>query len=90
MRSFCGKIVKNDWKPGWKACVRSSTYTYLGVSLGQYTRVKAILIPRLIPRLHPQSSTQKIAVSPLFEYIFYPVSTAPNTTTALLKSLERY
>ena len=90
MRSFCGKTVKNSWKAGRKACVRSSTSTYPRMLIDQCVRVKAVLIPRLIPRLHPQSSTQKIALSPLFEYIFYPVSTAPNTTTALLKSLERY
>lgn len=52
-------------------------------------RVKPAVLPNVVP-IFPQAISPLFFHNlPLFEHIFYPVSTAPITTTTELKNKER-
>jgi hypothetical protein len=80
MPKTCGKAVQTTRIKLGKTVGQLSTvlltpsFTYIA------TRVKALVSPKVI-RTFPQTySPIKIAVSPLIEHYFYPVSTGPTIT----------
>lgn len=75
--STCGEAVHSLLKTACKTCVQASTAGCVNMDLGTAGSVKPQVIPKLFRRLLTWVSTPKYAISPLYEYIFYPVSTVP-------------
>jgi len=89
MRNINGKTVDYLLTTARKTCVRLSpilTSRYYDNPLGS---VQSLLTPKLVPMFKPYISPPKFAFSPLVEYIFYPVSTAPIINTTKEKIEER-
>lgn len=86
MRKFYGKLVGSVMKTQRKTCVYMPAKHTGRFLTWQLFCVKAETIPSLFRRFHLVSSTAEFSFSPLFEHIFYPVSTRPIISAAKLKS----
>jgi hypothetical protein len=76
----CGKAVHDTRIKSGKTLGQLSTVTRTAITTYIRDRVKARVSPKVI-RTFPQTySPLKIAVSPLIEHYFYPVSTGPTNT----------
>lgn len=84
MRRFCGKNVRSLWVYIRKDCDYISTQIYVPIEHSQKACAQPSSILTVNPFLHADSSTRNNTKIPLFEYSFYPVSTAPNTKTMKL------
>ena len=81
MRNICVKPVNLYWKLRGISSVQVSTEVLQNLVNPQQSSVQTRLIHLFIP-LNPHSiSPAKLLFLPLFEYIFYPVSTAPTITS---------
>jgi hypothetical protein len=89
MHNTYGKLVDYLLTVGSKTCARLSTYIarYLQ-TIASYS-VQRRFIPSVTPSFPPYISPAKTILSPLAEYIFYPVSTAPTNSNPLMKFKER-
>ena len=77
MCKTCGMAAKNLLS----SCVCLSTLSVDKLRADSGYMDKSHTIHKLIPT-NPQVNTQpKLPISPLFEHIFYPVSTGPTITT---------
>ena len=85
MRNRCGKSVNRTWYIVRKKCARTCGRYIQQLSI-IFNEVHKPLFYPVLCELQPQSYTQqKSIVSPLFVYIFYPVSTVPITTTTIFQ-----
>lgn len=89
MLKSCGKSAYNLGVSIGRVCAHPSTAT-LTLSLTHIVRcVQGFFIPSSILQLFPRYTPQNNLVSPLFEHIFYPVSTVPIINTTKIISKER-
>lgn len=77
MPSICGKAAKSLRTNMRKTGERLSTVVHMAYSSVTNSGVKAQVIRDLFPRFPTRISPGNVAVSPLAEHYFYPVSTAP-------------
>jgi len=84
-----GKTVDELLIQVGKRWVRSSTYRALIYVSSTYLGVKPQEFPTYVPNFYTYISPGYFALSPLVEYIFYPVSTAPITNFTKEKIKER-
>jgi hypothetical protein len=76
----CGKAVHDTRIKSGKTLGQLSTVIRTAITTYTGDRVKARVSPKVI-RTFPQTySPLKIAISPLIEHYFYPVSTGPTNT----------
>ena len=83
--SGCGNGAYNCRKTTGKSCVGLSTVYINRLTISTMRRAKALFMTTLIHPFTLSSSLSFLAFSPLIEYIFYPVSTAPTNTPTELK-----
>lgn len=80
MPKQCVQLVQNMGMIDWKTCVSLSTNDRFTATAHITAGAKLALV-RSFPHIYTQLiSTAKIALSPLFEHYFYPVSTMPTIT----------
>lgn len=72
-----------------KTCVRLSPIFSTSYLNSLRYSVQSPFTHKLVPTFEPYISPPKFAFSPLAEYIFYPVSTAPIINTTKEKIKER-
>lgn len=89
MYKINGKTVDYLFTLASTTCVRLSPVTMSPTSQNNPRSVQSLVTLKVIPRLSEYLSPGKITPSPLSEYIFYPVSTAPTNTTTQEKIKER-
>ena len=89
-KSTCAKNVERAGKQHGKVSVVSSTQTLWLPGIAQSGGVKPLFSASTVPMFPPSFSPLKLAVSPLAEHYFYPVSTAPITNRGQINSKERY
>lgn len=89
MHKTYGKLVDRLLMKTGKSWVRMSTYTHSGLTYMTSMSAKPQLSPTFIPTFCTYISPACFAVSPLIEYIFYPVSTGPITNNTKEKIKER-
>lgn len=77
MPNACVKLWENLRKAAGKTCWYLSPAFHHGFVLANNTCEQADFIPTFTRTFPPTLSTRKIAVSPLVEQKFYPVSTGP-------------
>lgn len=89
MPKACGKGVHDTRETPRKTIGQLSTVLPTVLSTRLQDRVKALL-SLIVIRTFPQTySPLQIAVSPLIEHYFYPVSTGPTITNTEEKFKER-
>lgn len=81
MPNTSGKLVNSIWISPGKTSERLSTTSSFVHNPAAILRVQVGLLPKVVPLFAQHFSPLKIAVSPLFEHYFYPVSTAPTIRT---------
>ena len=84
-----GKPVQANGIIRRKNSAQLSTWLMDIIQRIQPSSAKAHLIPQLIPVFPQVFSPTKIAVSPLYEHYFYPVSTAPTIRSTKENLKER-
>lgn len=89
MLSINGKTVEYLFTLTGQACVRTSTMLHRAVPAIRTHGAQADLLPNFVPTFTQYISPPKINLSPLVEYIFYPVSTAPIINSTKEKIKER-
>jgi hypothetical protein len=87
MRNVCAQLVNYLGRIQGINSERSSTYIAIRLLLTPSQRAKVLYINSFIPALTQYLSPPLFILLPLYEYIFYPVSTAPiiRTTEINLK-----
>jgi hypothetical protein len=82
---LCGKQAHNLGQVVRKSCVALSTLSQYAHSPVYLRGAKAAFIPKPFRAFHPHPSPANIAVSPLVEHYFYPVSTPTTISPIRLK-----
>lgn len=81
MPNACVKLVESVGKQRGKISGFLSTLTRTPRSIHQTVWVKARVFTTSFPNFPQVLSPSKIAILPLIEHTFYPVSTTPTTNT---------
>jgi hypothetical protein len=84
-----GKTVEELSIQAGKKWVRLSTHCARKYIVHMRMGVKPLEFPTFLPNFYTQISPGYLSFSPLVEYIFYPVSTAPITNFTKEKIKER-
>ena len=85
MPKTCGKAVHDTRRNFGKTFGQLSTVIATAFTIHIRDRVKARVSPTVIRTFPQESSPLKIALSPLIEHYFYPVSTGPINTDTKVK-----
>ena len=89
MPKYSGKLVNTARIQRSKNGVRSSTVNRQYIDQSAYLGAQPAIVPYFRSLFTQYFSPLKIAVSPLIEHYFYPVSTAPTISTIKGKFKER-
>ena len=89
MPNIWGKLVQTQRMNLRIVRVRLSTFRAIQLRVATSASVQLPFLRKLSESYTPHLSPAKIAISPLIEHYFYPVSTAPINNLTLKKLKER-